>query len=704
MITMDFEKSMYDKFIENEELTTKDLLSIGFTSRDLTRLKEKGKLESVRRGVYRLVDADGLFSYSRELVEKEEYERAGMALDRCLEISPDNGTIAANVFSVSIGSKNFDRAVKCIGILANTDNKFYENDINLWLLLLGYATELPEEYRQKNRKATLDNISVYELDDRYSDIELANKIREKVLSREFNVAARLLCETKEFEEEKFYAIVTFKLLNYAHRVYGNRRKLYAELISDNNYVKLVDVIGEDSKRWCLTKEEEYILTIANQMVSLEEEQVLPQVKGVTKFTFEEAIKKCNYRLAKEIYQRNFWVESDKKDCTVIHDKVLEMMLNKINDRIDEMKITKAAKDVGADEFSKITAALMNHDVDKAFKTMEQYLVQIDRYSYRKYVASLIKLSLLDKDMSFTEPMLALSRLSRNDYQFDVAVYIQDFYFNLTNGNLKRAAVFLDIISCSKDVGGIPIDTTDMREALINEMKNKGMHEEALAISLPKAKVVEEPVIQKKRVSKDELASEYCMLADVVDKVLRDDNVAMLEPMSEEDTEKVMKILSRVKDVDSFIINSTDGKSRHIVLKYCGRIKEFIDRGEAIRKAKRAYSIKNYEDCISLYESILPITKRPRSFIYSQLGMSYYETAKDTDFADAIDYLTLANAACREEKSKYGFSDLVERLKVRSGYNGIKINCSNSKSSNTNSNSNAVQYVKKDENNQERITW
>ena len=158
----------------------------------------------------------------------------------------------------------------------------------------------------------------------------------------------------------------------------------------------------------------------------------------------------------------------------------------------------------------------------------------------------------------------------------------------------------------------------------------------------------------------------------------------------------MEILKQVKDIDSFLVDSTDGKSKHVVLKYCGRIKEFIDRGEAIGKAKRAYGIKNYEDCISMYESILPITRRPRSFIYSQLGMSYYETAKGTDFKDAIDYLTLATAGSRQEKSNYGFADLVERLKVRSNYNGIKIGRSNNKDSSYEDK--AVQYIKTDKNN------
>ena len=695
MITADFEKKMYDRFIENEELTTKDLLSIGFTNKDLTRLKEKGKLESVRRGVYRLVDVYGLFDYSRNLVEKGEYDRAELALDRCLEID-NSGTLPARVLSASIGSRNFDRVVKCMERLIDSDNKFYEHDNKLWLFLLRYITELPEDLREKVDGLTFENVSVYEEDERYFDIDKANQIRLMILNHEFSEASKVIRETKEFEDNKLYASVLFRLVNYAHLSYGNRRKLYEELILDGNYSQLVNVLNNDNKRWGLTREEKYILAMAKDMVSIEEKQSLPRAKGVSEFTFAEAIKKRNYRLAKEIYYRNIWAKDNNVDTdnSVIPDKILDLMLKKVNAKMDDMKSIQAAKAVGAEEFSKITAALMNRDVDKAFRTMEQYLVQIDKYSYRKYVASLIKLSLLDNDMSFTEPMLALSRLSRKDYKFDVAIYIQDFYFNLTNGNLKRAAIYLDIISCSNDVGDIFIDTTDMREALVNEMKNKGMDEEALAISLPKAKGSNNQ--ERIRQSREELAKEYSMLTDVIDKVLKDDNIALLEPMNEEDTAKVMEILKQVKDIDAFLVDSTDGKSKHVVLKYCGKIKEYIDRGEAIGKAKRAYGIKNYEDCISIYESILPITRRPRGFIYSQLGMSYYETAKGTDFEEAIDYLTLATATCRQEKSNYGFADLVERLKVRSNYNGIKIGHSSNK--NTTCENKSIQYVKTDKNN------
>ena len=210
-------------------------------------------------------------------------------MDRCLKID-SSGTLAARVLSASIGSRNFDRVVKCMERLIDSDNKFYEHDNKLWLFLLRYITELPEDLREKVDGLTFEDVSVYEEDERYFDIDKANRIRLMILNHEFSEASKVIRETKEFEDNKLYASVLFRLVNYAHLSYGNRRKLYEELILDGNYSQLVNVLNNDNKRWGLTREEKYILAMAKDMVSIEEKQSLPRAKGVSEFTFAEAIK------------------------------------------------------------------------------------------------------------------------------------------------------------------------------------------------------------------------------------------------------------------------------------------------------------------------------------------------------------------------------------------------------------------------------
>ena len=70
MINFNNEKNMYDLFIDNKTLTTQELLGVGFTNKDLTRLIEAGKIRRVSRGIYELENAQGLFKYTQILFSK----------------------------------------------------------------------------------------------------------------------------------------------------------------------------------------------------------------------------------------------------------------------------------------------------------------------------------------------------------------------------------------------------------------------------------------------------------------------------------------------------------------------------------------------------------------------------------------------------------------------------------------------------------
>lgn len=151
MVTTDFLNSMYDKFIDNRELTEKELLSIGFTSEDLSELKEKGKIASVKSGIYSLVDADGLVNYSYMLPKDRHYS----VYKRCLEIEPTSTKFATTVFNYSLWANDFDTTLKCFDILDTPD---YRKNQNLRLLLLSYITDLGEEYRERVRNLTVDDV------------------------------------------------------------------------------------------------------------------------------------------------------------------------------------------------------------------------------------------------------------------------------------------------------------------------------------------------------------------------------------------------------------------------------------------------------------------------------------------------------------------------------------------------------------------
>lgn len=100
MINFKNEMNMYDMFIDKAVLTTQELLSAGFTNKDLTRLIDDGKLNRVKRGYYELASVNGLFRYSQILFGKryKEYDKAFKGLKRCLEIDPKNGSVYTRIF------------------------------------------------------------------------------------------------------------------------------------------------------------------------------------------------------------------------------------------------------------------------------------------------------------------------------------------------------------------------------------------------------------------------------------------------------------------------------------------------------------------------------------------------------------------------------------------------------------------------------
>ena len=66
MINEENLNKLYEGIINGNELTTKELNSYGFNSKDLKELIEQGSLERVRRGHYSFHSIDKLFYYGKK--------------------------------------------------------------------------------------------------------------------------------------------------------------------------------------------------------------------------------------------------------------------------------------------------------------------------------------------------------------------------------------------------------------------------------------------------------------------------------------------------------------------------------------------------------------------------------------------------------------------------------------------------------------
>ena len=685
MINFKNETNMYDMFIDKDILTTQELLSAGFTNKDLTRLVDDGKLCRLRRGYYELGSARGLFKYSQILFSKrhKDYDRGVKGLKRCLDVEPGNGSVHTRMFLHLIITGEFEEAFESFKIMDDTDNEFYKKDQNMWLYLLSFVMELPEEYQERVRNMKLNDILTLPNDNRYSDRLLQNKIRNAVFRQNFKEALELSKGLVADKDKKINVVITEKLLSKA--IYQSvlfHDQLY-NFIVNGSYEEARDMLLSAKELHGINPADEQFLIVIEDLIGLLKENKIPEVDYTKEIKcFNDAVVAHNYEKLMEIYRysANRKFSKSSKFMGILLERI-SSELNKtlsncvsVETTLMEKKEVKKVTDDNAKVFTNIAASLMGQDVNTAFDLLDEYLSSIGKSEFRGYVADLIKLSILKNDVSFSEPILLLSTLSRDEFDFNVATYIQDFYFNVARKNFKEAAIYLDILSMSEQLGGVKIPTYDLQEKLIEDAAEVGITKEELGI---KEKVTQEPVVVEPEIQNENLETIDSLMdvpysvTDAINDILNDVNMIMLEPMSEEEIANVVAAATSVSKVQAITIQEANGDKR-VVLRYYDKFGPYINIGETLKLAEQKYKNWEYSEAIDLYQSVMPKLEKPRSFIFARLGNCYKQTTYDGDYSKAIDYYTMAMAQSSEEDKPLDFTSLINDLKSKSKYNGVKV--------------------------------
>ena len=134
---------LLDKYTEKDSLTHKELLDLGFTRQEASKLLGANTIKKVARGQYILNENNTkrIFNtYAKEAISQKDYERAKSYLKRLYEKNEDldAGFLLLNL---KISLKEFD--YECFNILDTLLTKNYRMGLNEILLLLGNFIDLP---------------------------------------------------------------------------------------------------------------------------------------------------------------------------------------------------------------------------------------------------------------------------------------------------------------------------------------------------------------------------------------------------------------------------------------------------------------------------------------------------------------------------------------------------------------------------------
>jgi len=657
---------LFDIFIENEELTTKDFNNNGFNSNDITNLIKKDIIKRVSRAHY-VVSYDVLFQYGNTQKQNRNYVLSNKIFKKCFESKPNMYEACFELLCDSIIKKEYDEFIY-IEKLLDSNIPYYVSNAKLFLYMLNEFIDIPSNLKKYLENLTFQELKVLSDEESNQEIILLNKVKGVIFKKNYNQALKSLNNlTSNYEFNNYYKTLKI-LLIYVITQEKKASETILDLIEKNDYEKIVTYL--ENKKGNLSTYNKHILTLTKELISINKTKEVPKISVYETALLSDAIKGHNYDLALEIYKNLFYD---------VEDSAIYMLLLELCKTRDEIILKKQQEKLKQEEkniekyYSNLFKSLIENDIDNAFKYLRQYLILTNKCEYEFLIVNLIKLGIVEQDLSFSKAMIVLTGIRRNSFKFVLSKYVEDFYLMLSNNKLKEAKIYLDIISNSTKVLGeeIKIDSLLMKlNQKEQELKNKN-NEYNKTNTLDKLisfKDIEEPnrffeVLKEKEekvngIKENNILQNIASEKDFIDKkhqeLLKNKGIILLNPMNKERMDLIRDIVSEYSDMRVFSINFNEKK--YLVLKYTPYI-EKMDIKSLVTEGKKAYKEYDYETSINKFLEVLQM-RRPSSYIYSMIGLSYL---KRKEINKAISYLMAATDIGKKNNENFDYTLLIEKL-------------------------------------------
>lgn len=698
---------MYEGLIENRELTTKELNSYGFNSKDLSDLIQDGALERIKRGSYSFHSVDDLFYYGKQLIVTKEYDKAIACFEKCYKLDPTHIGVCFQLFLKNIQTKDYDGAFEYFEKFYNVDSKGYNTDSNFYLYLLNMITDIPENYKKYARFIQFEDIKVDFNDKHYDNAQVQNRIRTAALNQKFSFAIKQLNDSiKQSGRLSIQDIILRTLLYQAVEEQSNVKKKIISLIVAEEYIKVASYLEELDEQRGLSVADRCTLKLVRDLNTLIKTGKVPEKQIFSTDKLFDAIDGKNYELALSLsseYLKKLNINANDNAVYILLSEITKRLSKNIDKHVEEETLCEEPKKevveqkngtVEAPSDSKNTFAdvinfLMKNDLENSFRTLRGYLNSINKSDYEFLIVDLIKISLMETDIAFTKPMIALTYVSRGNFVFDISEYIQNFYEALAQNKFDEARVYLHIITKSNKLGQSCVLTEGLQQVLntTEKMLNYKRNTELLnqvdnSIAQSRTSIQTTSVISEKNIvsqpdvvetvveKKVEIKPEknIVVTVDPATKNFNDESfingkleelykngIVLLKPMNNARIKNIHRVVQNIPNVVSFSIGDED--ERRIVLRVKTYVKGYFDLSTIFKEGNAAYQSGDYDLCISKYRQLLEFGY-PNSRVYAKLGLSYI---KKFNKALAIDYLTIANELAKKEKVNFDYTELIARL-------------------------------------------
>jgi len=328
--------TMYEYFLTNDIITTKELKNLGINSNNITSLVKKSVLRSIKRGEYTLDNVEGLYEYSKTLSNNKEIDKAILGFNMCYKINPNHEETCFWLLTKCILEEKYDECFKYFDTLINTKDELYRKDYLYILYMLSYFTNIPDKYIDILKEIEFQTVKVK--DERVGDTHSVNCIRYNSMYNKSLKAKRFLTDKKN--NQGYYTMMDFlyKILIKRARDYEiTRTNLINEYIKKEDYDSVIKLLQSDRK-YKAVGELNIISYLCNILKDIKTGN-LPVTSNYVTPNCIEAILHNNFELALELS-----FDYCRKNDVTSEDNLIYVLIQRINSFInvkeDDIDISK----------------------------------------------------------------------------------------------------------------------------------------------------------------------------------------------------------------------------------------------------------------------------------------------------------------------------------------------------------------------------
>lgn len=270
--------------------TINDLFSIGISSQDITKLKNKGFLIELKDGNFKFSDEEKLFLFTYDMFYQKKYFTALHLLLGLSEVYPDSHDIRLRILYIYIALKDYEKTFDIFRELLSFENENIIKEVKVLLLLVSNLCKLPEDLNSIVFNMNLDDILV---DSKDYSTKYTNKVRSMVYNKNFDAAYVTVKQAfGDYSEHH-----DFKLDLDCILISRNKDKSYIDrdyilfYAIKKNYFEIINYLEDKSKNTTLSNRDKQVLKLCQIIIDAKKTGIIPKEKPIenNKLDFDSII-------------------------------------------------------------------------------------------------------------------------------------------------------------------------------------------------------------------------------------------------------------------------------------------------------------------------------------------------------------------------------------------------------------------------------